>query len=120
MLCPVAAHHTEAHDNQRDEEDKDAAKQIVVGGKAGDGERRDFATKRGKCVPVLRVLDEVNRQFEGDKEEEANKVLAKVEKTIALETQRAGQIVGSVILDMVMLDMVIVVRVPCLSKQRRQ
>ena len=78
VLCPVAAHHTEAHDNQRDEEDKDAAKHVVVGGKAGNGERRDFASKRGKCVPVLRALDEIHRQFEGDEEEEAKKVLAKV------------------------------------------
>lgn len=64
------------------------------------------------------LADEIQGEFEPDEEEEAADVAEEVREVVALVAHGGGEVTGPVALDVVVLDVVVVVRVPRVAHQR--
>lgn len=119
MLTPVPDHQAQTHEEERDPEGEDGclgtdAKGHVV----QEHIARRFRQESLDSQIRLSLAEEVHRQIQPDKKEEPPKILSKTPRRVALIPDRRRQIIRPVAFDMVMLDVVVIVRVPSMAHQR--
>lgn len=119
MLAPVSNHQATSHDQQRQKENEDrcAGVDIVI----QQINRRVVAELPESCaagIAELTLPPEVEREFGPDEEKESADVASKVKPVVAVVKHCGAQVIGAVALDMVMLDVVVVVRVPGMPEHR--
>ena len=119
VLAPVSDHEAQAHDGERDEEDEGGGAGVDVREHGVEEEVGcDFAAAGLEGEGGLAVGEEVPGELEPDEEVEAAEVVEEVEDVVALVADRRGKVVGPVAFDVVVLDVVEVVRVPGVAHER--
>ena len=119
VLCPVPNHHAEAHNGERNQEHETRSPRIHEGEHAIQEQvvsnletaclEREIGLPRAKKVP---------RQIEPAEEVEAAHIVQEMPDIIPLVAHGGAQIVWSVGFDVVVLDVVEVVRVPGMAHER--
>ena len=119
MLAPVSDHHSQSHDGQWQKKHEEGGSSIEIG-KHGIQESvaRKFAATRFESKIRLARAEEVPWQIEPDEDVESTEVVQEMPDIVALVPDRGRQVVRSVTFDVVMLDVVEIVRVPCVAHQR--
>jgi hypothetical protein len=79
---------------------------------------RKLADQTPECEIHLPLADEIHRQIKPDQKQKSPHIMEEMPNVIPLISDRRGQILRPVPFDVVMLDMVIVVRVPGVTNQR--
>ncbi len=118
MLAPVANHEAHTHEQKRGNKDKGGGLAVESVHGADVCIVGHLPERRLESIPGLSLPQEVERQVEPDHEEEAADVVKKVENVVTLVSNSRGEIVGPVAFDVMVLDMVVKVRVPCMSHER--
>jgi len=113
MLSPVASHQSQAHESERDQEhERRRASVDKTVHEVQEDVVTDLASRSLEREIRLASTQEVHRQVEPDQKVEPTDVLRKVPNAVPLVANCRRKVVGSVAFNVVMLDVVIVVRVP--------
>lgn len=113
MLSPVASHQSQAHESERDQEHERRRTGIDKAvHQVQEDIVTDLASRSLKREIRLACTQEVHRQIEPNQKVESTNVLREVPNTVPLVADSGRKVVGSVAFNVVMLDVVIVVRVP--------
>lgn len=116
MLAPVANHQATSHDRERKNEHEQCRAGVDVVVEEVDGR---VIAKFPECHPAgvfrLAFSPEVQRKLQPDQEDESTHVASKVEHIVPVVEHGRAEVVLTIALDMVMLDVVVKVGVPCMS-----
>ena len=121
MLTPVPHHQAQTHEHERDPEREHRGPGIDAEGHVVQKRiTRRFRQESFDSKIRLSLTEKVHRQIPPDKKEEPAKILRKTPRRIALIPNRRREITRPIALDMMVLDVVVVVRVPGMTHQRLQ
>lgn len=116
MLAPVADHQAQTHDGEREDEDERGSAGIdVVVEHINGNVVTDLPEGAFGRILELTLSPKVHWELEPDEKEEPAHVGQEVRDAVAVVVHRCTQIVAAVTLDVVVLDVVVIVRVPCMS-----
>lgn len=121
MLAPVSDHEAESKQAERDEQDECRSARVDVRGhevQESVGSVLGSGGLEGQFVVLL--AREVEWQVEPDEEQKAADVVREVPDIVSLIAQRGRKIVWPVAFDVMVLDVVVVIRVPSVAHQRFQ
>lgn len=118
MLAPVSNHEANAEQEQRQQECKECGSGIVAEQQVNSCVVGELPEGGFACQHELSIADEIRGQVEPDEEEEATDIVEEVKDVVTLIAQRGGQVVGSIALDVVVLDVVVEVAVPGVAHER--
>ena len=116
VLTPVASNESQAHESERDQKDKGRCASVdIIVHEVQENIVADLASACLKRKAGLTCTQEVQWQIEPDEKVEATNVLHKVPDAVSLVSNGGREIIGAVAFDMMVLDVVIVVRVPSVT-----
>ena len=121
MLAPVARHESQAHKSERNQKDKDCCASVnITVHKVQENVVAPFAHTSLERKVDLTGANKVHGQVEPNEEIESTDVLREIPNTIPLIPDSGREVIGSVAFHMMVLDVVIVIRVPGMTHERIQ
>ena len=112
MLSPIPHHHPAAHTDEGQDEHEQRRARVQPRHRHHERIARQLRQDGLDEQPVPPLAHEVQRELDGDEEEEAEDVQREMEDGVALVADGGGQVVRAVPLAVVVLDVVVVIRVP--------
>lgn len=119
MLAPVADHQAQSEEKQGEDEDEERCVSVHKAIHAVDEEVvSDLPGSRLETLEDLAFPEEVARKLKPHEEKKSAEVAQKIGQLVSLVPDRRGQIVRPIPFHVMMLDVVVVVRVPRMSHER--
>lgn len=116
VLAPITHHKTQTHDGKWENKDEKSGARINVGIEQVDGDIvAEFPESRFEGKFDLALPPEIQRELQPDQKDESAHVARKVEDAVSVVEHGGAQVVLAVALDVVVFDMVVVVRVPSMA-----